>query len=230
MSKTTKALAILGVVAGLGVSAMPLSAMAATDNNGVTIVDGTGEGTDGTKDGKVSDTVTVKTSIADTLSLTVAGDNDADGVAGQKHLVLLGTDGVLKNGESATGKASVTVSTNNFSGYKVVMKGANGTLTDATTGATFAAVANNTVTFPTSGDASAFGYKTTKDAAFENLTLSSVTWNAVKKADTQIAANEGATVSDGDKFDINFQAYASPSQAAGNYEEVVTITATANVN
>lgn len=236
MSKTTKALAILGVVAGLGVSALPLSAMAATDNDGMTIMDGTGTDTttvkyDGTADKKVSDTVTVKTSIADTLSLTVQGDDDANGEAGQKHLVLLGTDGVLKNGESASGVAKVIVSTNNFSGYSVNMKGANGTLKDATTSATFAPVGNNTVTFPTSGNDSAFGYKVTKEATFENLTLKVANWNPVKTTTggVVIAANEGATVSSGDEFSITFQAYASPSQASGDYEEVVTITATANI-
>ena len=39
MSKTTKALAALGVVAGLGVAALPISASAAVINNGVTMQD-----------------------------------------------------------------------------------------------------------------------------------------------------------------------------------------------
>ena len=160
MSKTTKALAILGVVAGLGVAALPFNAMAATDNNGVTIIDGTGTDTatekyDGTADKSVSDKVTVKTTINDSISIKIVGDNDGDGETGQNHLVLLGTDGVLKNGENASAKALVTVATNNLKGYTVNMNGeATGFNGTTNTAEKFAPVTDDTATFPTTGDQS----------------------------------------------------------------------------
>ncbi len=232
MSKTTKALAALGVVAGLGIASLPLMASAAP---GVTVVDGTGTDTatekyDGTKDGSVSDTVTVRTTIEDTLTLTITGDNDGDiTTGGESHLVLLGTDGELANGANASGAAKVNVATNNFGGYKVNMKG-EATGFNGTTNAnqTFADVADGTATFPTTG-ASVFGYQTTKGAAVSNVTLASGDWNGVKDTATLIATGAAATEAAGDEFTITFQAHASESQAADTYDEVITITATTNV-
>lgn len=233
MSKTTKALAALGVVAGLGIAALPISASA------LTIHDGTGTDTatdkyDGTKDGNVSDTVLVRTEIKDTLTLTVTGSNDADitsddTAAGVSHLVLLGTNGELMNGQNGSGKATVNVSTNNGKGYKVNINGEadgfNGT-TDPTQ--KFAPVADNTTSFPTSG-ASAFGYKTTKDSTASNISLASANWMGVPTTATTVATGAGATQTAGDSFDINFEAHASESQAADVYDEVITITATTNL-
>lgn len=234
MSKTTKALAILGVVAGLGVAALPFSAMAAVDNNGATIHDGTGTDTatdkyDGTADGNVSDTVLVKTQIEDTLTLTVVGANDATGETGQNHLVLLGTDGKLANGANASGAATVNVATNNKGGYKVNMNGeATGFNGTTNTSEAFADVADDTATFPTTGD-SVFGYQTTKEAAVTNVTLANANWNGVKDTATLIATGAASTAAAGDTFTITFQAHASGSQAADTYDEVVTITATTNL-
>lgn len=233
MSKTTKALAALGVVAGLGIASLPLMASAAP---GVTVVDGTGTDTatekyDGTKDGSVSDTITVRTTIEDTLTLTITGDNDGDiTTGGESHLVLLGTDGKLANGANASGAAKVNVATNNLGGYKVNMNG-EATGFNGTTNAnqTFADVADNTATFPTSG-ASVFGYKTTKDtASATNVTLANENWNGVKDTATLIATGAAATAAAGDTFTITFEAHASESQAADIYDEVVTITATTNL-
>lgn len=232
MSKTTKALAALGVVAGLGIASLPLMASAAP---GVTVVDGTGTDTatekyDGTKDGSVSDTVTVRTTIEDTLTLTITGDNDGDiTTGGESHLVLLGTDGKLANGANASGAAKVNVATNNLGGYKVNMNG-EATGFNGTTNAnqTFADVADNTATFPTTG-ASVFGYQTTKEATVTNVTLANANWNGVKDTATLIATGAAATEAAGDDFTITFQAHASESQAADTYDEVITITATTNV-
>lgn len=235
MSKTTKAIAILGVVAGLGVAALPFNAMAATDNNGVTLYDGKGTDTATEKyettdaDGNISDTITVKTTIKDSLSLTIVGADDATGEAGQKHLVLLGTNGELKNGENASAAATVTVATNNLGGYKVNMNGeATGFNGTTNTAEKFAPVADDTATFPTSG-ASVFGYQTTKEDTVTNLTFANANWNGLKTTPALIATGAAATESAGDKFTITFQAHASESQAADTYDEVVTITATTNI-
>ena len=243
MSNTTKALVALGVVAGLGIASLPLGANAAP---GVTIVDGTGTDTttekfDGNKDGNVSDTVTVRTEIKDTLTLTVTGANDSDiATSGdlfnagltdgtESHLVLLGTNGELLNGGNASGTATVNVATNNFGGYKVNMNGeTTGFNGKANASQVFADVADNTATFPTTG-ASVFGYQTTKADTATNITLASGDWNGVKDAATLIATGAAATEAAGDTFQIEFQAHASESQAADIYDEVITITATTNL-
>jgi len=228
MSKITNALVALGVVAGLGVATLPLSASAVTIHDG-TGTDDANNKYDGTKDGNVSDNVTVRTTIEDTLTLTVTGANDADITGSESHLVLLGTDGKLANGANASGTATVNVATNNKGGYKVNMNGEaagfNGTTNTADK---FAPVPDNTATFPTTGD-SVFGYQTTKDAAVTNVTLANANWNGVQTTATTIATGAAATAAAGDEFTITFQAHASESQAADTYDEVVTITATTNI-
>lgn len=227
MSKTTKALAALGVVAGLGVAALPIGVGAAP------VVDGdTASGDNSaTADGNVSDTVTVRTEIKPTLTLEVTGVNDAAiGSGSERHLVLLGTNGELQNGGNGSGTATVKVTTNHLGGYKVNMNGeTTGFNGQTNTDQKFAPIADNTAAFPTTG-ASVFGYKTTKDAASAtNVTLANDNWNGVKDAATLIATGANATTAAGDEFTITFQAHASESQAADVYDEVVTITATTNI-
>lgn len=227
MSKTTKALAALGVVAGLGVAALPIGVGAAP------VVDGdTASGDNSaTADGNVSDTVTVRTEIKPTLTLEVTGANDAAiGSGSERHLVLLGTNGELQNGGNGSGTATVKVTTNHLGGYKVNMNGeTTGFNGQTNTGEAFSDIADNTAAFPTTG-ASVFGYKTTKDAASAtNVTLANENWNGVKDAATLIATGAAATTAAGDEFTITFQAHASESQAADIYDEVVTITATTNI-
>ncbi len=227
MSKTTKALAALGVVAGLGVAALPIGVGAAP------VVDGdTASGDNSaTADGNVSDTVTVRTEIKPTLTLEVTGVNDAAiGSGSERHLVLLGTNGELQNGGNGSGTATVKVTTNHLGGYKVNMNGETTGFNGQTNAdQKFAPIADNTAAFPTTG-ASVFGYKTTKDAASAtNVTLANDNWNGVKDAATLIATGANATTAAGDEFTITFQAHASESQAADVYDEVVTITATTNI-
>lgn len=227
MSKTTKALAALGVVAGLGVAALPIGVGAAP------VVDGdTASGDNSaTADGNVSDTVTVRTEIKPTLTLEVTGANDAAiGSGSERHLVLLGTNGELQNGGNGSGTATVKVTTNHLGGYKVNMNGETTGFNGQTNAdQKFAPIDDNTAAFPTTG-ASVFGYKTTKDAASAtNVTLANDNWNGVKDAATLIATGANATTAAGDEFTITFQAHASESQAADIYDEVVTITATTNI-
>lgn len=227
MSKTTKALAALGVVAGLGVAALPIGVGAAP----VVDSDTASGDNSATADGNVSDTVTVRTEIKPTLTLEVTGANDAAiGSGSERHLVLLGTNGELQNGGNGSGTATVKVTTNHLGGYKVNMNGETTGFNGQTNAdQKFAPIADNTAVFPTTG-ASVFGYKTTKDAASAtNVTLANDNWNGVKDAATLIATGANATTAAGDEFTITFQAHASESQAADVYDEVVTITATTNI-
>ncbi len=245
MSKTTKAIAILGVVAGLGVAALPFNAMAApTTNNGFTIHDGTGttDATnkyDGTQDSKVEDTVTVRTTIDATLSMAIVGNSDGNDTETPvaDHLVLLSadgnTDGKILNGGSASGKATVKVNTNHGAGYEVSIKGTNGGLKGKNTGKMIANLATPAADFPTTG-ASVYGFKasvpasvTTNGATFA---LSEPTnWQGVPTTATPVAKNTAATKAAGDSFDIEFKAYADDSQAADTYEDIVTVTAVAKL-
>lgn len=105
MSKTTKALAIMGVVAGLGVAALPMSSYAATD----------------------STNMGVKTTIEDYIAIetTTDGSDDTDA----KNVVV---SNVINNGEIGTGTGTFNVKTNNKSGYYVQISATDTTLKNAT--------------------------------------------------------------------------------------------------
>lgn len=232
MSKSKKALAVLGVVAGLGVAALPLSSYAAPINDG-----GTGDLAPAT--GSVADSLKVKTTIEDTLSIEIVGNDDShtvDTAETASHVVLLSAggnttiDGLLTNGSTATGIAKVTVATNNAKGYNLYLKGATAELVGNTSTNTIPAVGATPVM---DGTTSEWGYKTAANAAATNngtLTNLKTNWTAVGTTDAVIATNAAATHSAGDVIDLTFGASASPSQAADTYSDVITLTATATTN
>lgn len=100
MSKMSKAIAVLGVVAGLGVAALPLSSYAAFD------------------------TAQVTAKVNGAISVTVTGNKDTatgmgDGyTVGDKEVFL----NPINGGTAAEGKASVKVSGNAPAGYTLTIK------------------------------------------------------------------------------------------------------------
>ncbi len=233
MSKTKRALAVLGVVAGLGVAALPLSSYAAPINDG-----GTGDLDGGTEaaNGSVADSLKVKTTIQDTLSIEIVGNDDThavDTTETASHVVLIGKDGeqltgVLANGTASEGVATVTVATNNAQGYNLYLKGATAALVGSVNTNTIPAVGAN----PTmNGTASEWGYKTAANAAAAstNGTIGGLkeNWTAVTTENAVIATNTAPTHTNGDVIDLTFGASVSPSQAADTYSDVVTLTASA---
>ncbi len=232
MSKMSKTIAILGVVAGLGVAALPLSTYATPVEWSSTPDTNTPAawGTDGTNRW-VKDSTTVKLTIDDTLSIeaVAAGDN-AD-------LADLG------NG-NAKPTVDVTVITNNSKGYNLGIQGT------ATTG-TANALTSKTVTtdfipamtapFDTpaalSDTASEWGYSVS--TASTNATEASTTalakftgnvFAGVKTTNDIVLTTDAATVKEGEKTTFTFAAALKNGQAAGEYEGQVTFTATNNPN
>ncbi len=102
MSKSTKALAILGVVAGLGVAALPLSSYAATEGQHY----------------YNQDEMTVNLNVNDFISLETTQANKT---------VSLGN--VINNGPIVSGTGTINVKTNNAGGYVVKISPKDGTKT-----------------------------------------------------------------------------------------------------
>lgn len=105
MSKMSQTIAILGVVAGLGVAALPLSTYAADPATAST----------------TDKPTTVELTVPDTLTITT----DAD------KIVLSGASGAATGVFTADKTLGVTVTTNNNDGYTLVM---NATETDLKSG------------------------------------------------------------------------------------------------
>lgn len=216
MSKTTKALAILGVVAGLGVSALPFNAMAAVN------IDGNGET-------PATDEVTVKTTIEDYISIELkAGDKGTftGGVVEGAH-----TDHTLDLGELTNGGAVVdgnlviNVKTNNSKGFMLGIGALNGTNLVGT---------NNTHIIPTGAPApgsSLWGFKAEAVAGDTAVTVTSPyddgAYAEVPATTTKIATSAAATDNNGLDTKITFGVSADASQAADEYSQKVTFTATA---
>lgn len=139
MSNITKAIAALGVVAGLGVAALPLSTYAATSrpvkvsaeiNSSISVAASTTDASIGTlvKNGDVKTSnnvdITVTTTNATGYTLTVQ-DTDTD-----NNLTSLGTDGLvaasIKAGTPAKGTSNWGITGGKVTGWGVV-PASNGT-------------------------------------------------------------------------------------------------------
>ncbi len=212
MTKTIKALAVLGVVAGLGVAALPIAGASAAE-----IIDG--EGGD-TKDGVVTDDTTFTLDLADKLSIT----------ASTNAVAITPAEGVTYAGSYQAEPMTVKVYTRNAKGYKLTIVGSagseqnNATVKDALTNEK-----GNTIAAGTLGDAdtaSSWGYKA--QTTIQGGTISALpdTWTAVSTTDTQIMTSDKNTLEGGDVATLTFGAKIVDGQAAGTYKGKVTFTAT----
>lgn len=198
MSKTTKALAIMGVVAGLGVAALPMSSYAATD----------------------STNMGVKTTIEDYIAIetTTDGSDDTDA----KNVIVAG---VVNNGDVKTGTGTFNVKTNNKQGYYVQISATDTDLTNTTSGQSEKIPAGNpakgTSAWGYRASADGVSNVTIKDDVYGSNDYAAVDGTA-----TTIATGAGATADAGDNITMTFGISASASQAAGTYKGVVTLTAT----
>lgn len=227
MSKTTKAIAILGVVAGLGVAALPFNAMAAV----TPLV--------GDNATPVTDQVTVKTTIKDYISIELsAGDKgtfdktaatditsgDPATVTAHAHTLDLGD--LVNGGAIVDGNLLVNVKTNNSKGFKLGFAAAGTTLDGADTTANPAHTIAAGV--PTVGT-SAWSFKAeSTDASNTNLTIDTAYQNygaTIPTSNTRIAKYSVATDDSGINTKVTFGVSASASQAADEYSQTVTFTA-----
>lgn len=215
MSNMTKTIAILGVVAGLGVAALPLSTYAAP-----TAIEGTGTPLSAPKD------VPVQLTIKETLNMYVT---DEAGTADFTSPVKIGSSEIAAAGKYESDPIAVKVETANKGGYALtivgsyVKDGLSGD--DATNALTSLVNENNTmISAGALADAdteSTWGYAV-DTAAGE--TASFGTWTGVTDSAVEInKLTEAGTQTTKVKFGANIVA----GQQAGTYNGQVTFTATA---
>ena len=213
MSKMSKAIVALGVVAGLGVAALPLSSYAAGNTD--------------------SKNATVQVEVGGGISLTIVDPITPQTSAATKPLDLatrtLDLGEAKLGGDIVTGILGVQVSTNDPSGYTLKMTSAS-----ASTAMTGAAGEIPAGTPTKNGANSAWGYSVIKNPTSTTVDPSTVTWSALTAdgADIYDSTNAGATVKgEGaseatQQTDIMFGVNASATQAEGTYSTQVTFTAT----
>lgn len=227
MSNMTKTIAILGVVAGLGVAALPLSTYAADvttewgseADKGAAWTAGEMGGTDKTKLGEdsfVSDDTTIHLEILDKLSITTSlQDVELTVPSGS-------TDGLF-----TADPMKVTVVTKNSGGYKLTMHGSDGD--NALTNAKGDKFESITAAAATLGD-SQWGYKFAVLTDTVTAIADDAQWNPVATAKTDtgsvLRSSTAATSDTGESVLVQFGAQAAADQAAGVYNGKVTFTAT----
>jgi len=200
------AFATLGVVAGLGVAALPLSTYAVDP---------------------VSKESLVQTEIKDTLSLTLTGTDDADG----NTIVKLGE--LLPDGDIMSANLTAKVKTNSGDGYTLTLadKDADNNLTSGanTITAGTPAVGTSAWGFKMGTIVTADG-ATQSAAAVNDYIAVPVTGSAVTIVNSNKPTKVDATTpaNNGDSAVITFGASASSAQAAGTYSDTVVVTAAAN--
>lgn len=207
MSKTTNALVALGVVAGLGAAALPLSSYALTE------YPGTGDPLTATGN------VPVQLKIDETLSMFIT---DEAGTADfTSPVALSSTDKV--NYESTP--IAIQVNAGNKDGYHLTMHGSY--TKEGQTGVETALVNENNTTIATgdltSTTESQWGYKVLKGADGASL---DATWNAVQPQATA-AAIDSLDKAGVQTTKVTFGAHVIAGQEAGIYDGQVTFTATA---
>lgn len=198
MSKIAKSIAVLGVVAGLGVAALPLSSYAATPAN-------------------VDREVTVQLTIEEELNFKI------DSAEAGKTVTLTNTSptGLYTQATPLV----LTVDTTVAKGYTLNMVGAtdetsttNNVLKN-TTGSSSATIPS--ATFSGTNATSAWGYKIAEGAT----TVSGTDFTTVPTTATKVASSDEATKEDSA---VIFGAYVVAGQEAGTYEGKVKFTASAN--
>lgn len=213
MTNLTKAIAVLGVVAGLGVAALPLSSYAVTtpviwsdDGNG-----GTNYGGAGTEESPmwVAKPVQLELKIEEGIQISVA-DKAGEGAVDVSKVTLTSTDD-----ENYTADAiNVNVIANNKSGYYLNIAG-----TGKTGNETDLVNANGAVI--KAGDltdsVSEWGYKVGE----------ATTWTGVTKGGAKINESAKPTGAEGQNTLVTFGARVESDQESGIYEGQVTFTATA---
>lgn len=212
MTKTIKALAVLGVVAGLGIAALPIAGASAT-----VVTDG--EGSD-TKDGIVATDTTFSLTLDDKLSITT---NASD-------VTLAPETGVTYAGQYTGADMTVTVETRNSKGYQLTMIGSAGT--DQNNATVVNGLTNEKGDVIAAGDltgtTSTWGYKVATNILGTTVAAPEA-WTGVANADGAsaiIMESDKPTLSDGDVATLTFGAKIVDGQAAGTYKGKVTFTAT----
>lgn len=211
MTNLSKTIAILGVVAGLGVTALPLSSYAADP----TEIEGKGDTPVATKD------VPVQLTIDQMLSMYVTTE---DGSADVANPVVLSSNADTTANYQAD-PIAVKVITNNLNGYGLNMAGTYTAESHASD------LVNDDGKFIAAGDltssaASQWGYKVKTNAGTDYST----DWAAVVDAGAKIDSFATPTGAAGKTTLVKFGAHVLDTQESGVYNGQVTFTATAGAS
>lgn len=204
MSKTTKALAIMGVVAGLGVAALPMSTYAAQSTD--------------------KDTVTVKLEVEDFISCDVTTENktvDLGKVASNTASATGNATVNIKTNNAQGYKASIAAPADGANKDQINMIGETDTNIikpgDPTATGLTESAWGYTVSSTTEG--------VTVDTAFNDGAYKGI---ALSSAPQAIASRTGAkTAETGDDITLTFKAYISATQNADVYTGYAEVTASA---
>lgn len=203
MSKMSKAIAALGVVAGLGVAALPLSSYAA-DNYSQSAQAG------------------VQVEVGGAIAISVQGNDGTDA-----SLVDLGD---LKiNGVATAAPLTVTVKSNANDGkYDLTIKSA--TAETALVNENGAKIPALTAAGKIVAGTSAWGYfvgdTVTADTEYTGVTANPVNIKANGVTSTANTGSDSATYGYQDETKVYFQAAADGQQQEGTYKQTVVFTAT----
>lgn len=220
MTNITKAIAALGVVAGLGVATLPLNAQAAK------VIDGpvpatdpeTGATYDDNLDGTVTTGTKLKLVVSDVLSIeTGATANEVE---------LTSTNGT----DYTSTPLGVTVVTKNSKGYNLSIKasGTNSTVTSlmSGTGEIKAGTGTFDIEQAVAGQGAALSNAANSEWGYRINTLDTGNYVGVTRTDVVIATQGTPTTSAGVTTEVTFGAKIKDGQAAGTYTGQVTFTAT----
>ncbi len=201
MSKMSKAIAVLGVVAGLGVAALPLSTYAA--------------GSSASKNGQVQ--VQVEGAIA--INIVDPETDNAEGITLTNGLLDLGT--LKVNGAPATGAMGVQVATNNATGYTLQIKAATtADMVGSGDAAGSVIPANAAVAAGTAG----WAYKGGGVTANTAISTTAAQLKKTTTAPTGTAVDGKAS----EVTDVTFTVAADSTTTEGTYTGTVVFMATAN--
>ena len=231
MSKSTKIIAALGVVAGLGVAALPAFTYAASVTGNADLyvqvdpaIAMTIRGNNDNPSATDPDPAHVHQAGETTETHGLADRANPDGAFGITANTLTSSSaitGMLPNSYDST-YSTVTVYTNDAGGYNLTISANTPALTNET-GDTISA----DVLSGETGGQGKWSFKTdSSDATAEGLVPGN-TWTAVATAGKKIR-NTGARAMSGDPTVVTYGVSTSATQGTGTYKTTITYTATTN--
>lgn len=225
MSNLSKTIAILGVVAGLGITALPLSSYAVESTDFKAAEEGTPRTVD-------SDAVPLQLEVTDYLEIATEFQNEDTGAVILKS-------GADTNGANYTGDLKVYIRSNATNGYTLNMKPTAAANVDMVSEAD---ADDKIVPITTAGafnaDGSSWAYQVVLPPAGDSEIKGAATgmagWTAITESGATILTQTGldaqTTTETGRAVPLFFGAKVASDQPAGVYKTSVTFTATNAAN
>ena len=236
MSKTTKIIAALGVVAGLGVAALPAFTYAAQSVNGnVDVVVDVLPAIAMTIEGNNDDNSHYANSYGaiDVFNPVTAASSEIDGhttpatattVTSSSWASML-PNAVVDGNDTNEFKSTINVYTNNASGYTLNVKDADSTLALTKVGSTETIPAgvpeSGETTFDLAAGTAAWGY------VIDTASTDGTGYKAISATDAQVKTRPTKT-SGGEETVVYYGVATASDQATGTYTDTIIYTATTN--